>query len=88
MSSVKKSGSGSMEDAERGMFERLIEALSDKHSQLDLNFQRVSLRLPGMQQLGVELNGTVTLSVHMRDLTDQEKETFAAKNPELITEKL
>jgi hypothetical protein len=80
MSAIRKSGDSSMVDAERGMFEGLIEALADKHSQLDLNFQKVSLRLPGMQQIGVELNGTVTVSVHMREMTDQEKEALAAKN--------
>jgi hypothetical protein len=65
---------------EKGLFQGLIEALADKHSQLDLNFQNVSVRIPGMQQMGVELNGTVTLSVHMRDLTDEEKQAFAARN--------
>jgi hypothetical protein len=80
MSGIKKSGDNDIADVEKGLFEGLIEALADKHSQLDLNFQKVSLRLPGMQQIGVELNGTVTLSVHMRELTDQEKEAFAAKN--------
>ncbi|MDH2900407.1 MAG: hypothetical protein PXY39_05500 [archaeon] len=80
MSGIKKSGDNDIAEVEKGLFEGLIEALADKHSQLDLNFQKVSLRLPGMQQLGVELNGTVTLSVHMRELTDQEKEAFAAKN--------
>lgn len=69
-----------MVDAERGLFEGLIEALADKHSQLDLNFQRVSVRIPGMQQIGVELNGMVSLSVHMRDLTNEEKQAFASKN--------
>ena len=67
-------------DAEKGLFEGMIEALADKHSQVDLNFQRVTLRLPGIQELGVDLNGTVTLSVHMRDLTDQEKQALASKN--------
>jgi hypothetical protein len=87
MSGTRRTGDSSMVDAERGMFEGLIEALADKHSQLDLNFQKVSLRLPGMQQLGIELNGTITLSVHMRDLTDQEKEALAARNPALSSSK-
>jgi hypothetical protein len=80
MSSMKKPGESNIAEMEKGLFEGLIEALADKHSQLDLNFQKVSLRLPGMQQIGVELNGTVTLSVHMRELTDQEKEALAAKS--------
>ena len=74
-----------MVDAEKGLLEGLIEALADKHSQVDLNFQRVSVRIPGMQQIGVELNGTVTLSVHMRDLTSEEKQAFASKNVAMIS---
>ena len=80
----KKAGSG-IADVEKGLFEGLIEALADKHSQLDLNFQKVSLRLPGMQQIGVELNGVVSLTVHMRELTDQEKQAFAAKNVAIVS---
>ena len=78
--STKKSGETDVAGVEKNLFEGLIEALADKHSQLDLNFQKVNLRLPGMQQIGIELNGTVTLSVHMRDLTNEEKQALAAKN--------
>ncbi|HZW54902.1 MAG TPA: hypothetical protein VFF30_01285 [Nitrososphaerales archaeon] len=71
---------GSMVAEVEGMLEGLIEALADKHSQLELNFQRVTLRVPGMQQVGVELDGTVTLSVHMRELSSEEKQALSAKN--------
>ncbi|MDG6907820.1 MAG: hypothetical protein JRN20_18775 [Nitrososphaerota archaeon] len=77
MSSAKKSDMVSME---KGMFEGLIDALANKHSQLDLNFQNVSVRMPGMEQIGVQLNGTITLAVHMRELTDEEKRALSAKN--------
>ncbi len=80
--SIKKSD---LADVEKGLLAGLIEALADKHSQVDLNFQKVSLRLPGMQQIGLELNGTVTLSVHMRDLTDQEKQALATKNVAMVS---
>jgi hypothetical protein len=79
MSIARKTGDN-IADMEKGLFEGLIEALADKHSQLDLNFQNVSLRLPGIQQLGVELNGKLTLSVHMREMSEDEKEALAAKN--------
>lgn len=69
---------------QRGLFEGLIEALADKHSQVDVNFQSVSLRVPGMQ-LGLELNGLVTVSVHMRDLTDEEKRSSAARNVSVMS---
>jgi hypothetical protein len=73
-----------MAAAEKTIFEGLIEALAGKHSQLDLNFQKVSLRLPGMQ-MGVELNGVITIAVHMRDLTDQEKQALASKNVAMVS---
>jgi len=63
----------------RGLLEGLFEALADKHSQLDINLQGLSVRLPSTQ-LSVELNGLVTLTVHMRDLTEDEKRASAARN--------
>ena len=78
MSTIRKTGER-IAEAEKGLFEGLVEALANKHSQLDLNFQNVNVRLPGMQQIGVELNGTVTVSVHLREMTDQEREALAAK---------
>ncbi len=87
MSTLRKTGDSDAGNIEKNLFEGLIEALADKHSQLDLNFQRVTVRIPGMQQLGVELNGTLTMSVHMRELTDQEKDAFAAKNVAALASK-
>lgn len=64
-------------DAEVPRGERLgcvrggVEALADKHSQLDGNLQRVDIRIL-QTGMAVELNGLVTLTVHMRDLTDDE----------------
>lgn len=85
--STRKSGEGDIAGVEKNLFEGLIEALADKHSQLDLNFQKVNLSLPGMEQIGVELNGTISLSVHMRDLTSEEKQALAAKNVALAATK-
>ncbi|MDA4111944.1 MAG: hypothetical protein OK439_05355 [Thaumarchaeota archaeon] len=67
-----------MEDT-RGFFDGLITALANKQSEVDVNFQRTSVRFPGMP-VGVEINGTITFSVHMRDLTDEEKDALASKN--------
>ena len=62
----------------------LVEALANKHSQLDINFQKTGVRILGMQQLGIELNGVVTFTVHMRDLTEDEKKASASKNVALM----
>ena len=58
--------------------------MANKHSELDLSFQKVSITLPSLR-MSVELNGTVTVSVHMRDMTEEEKKALAAKNVEMLT---
>lgn len=67
-----------------GMFGEMFEALADKHSQLDVNLQRVSIRFP-QTGMDVELNGLVTLTVHLRELTDDEKRASAAKNVAVLS---
>ncbi len=65
------------------MFEGLIEALADKHSQLDIRLRGLTLKFPGIKE-GIELTGTVSFSVHMRDLTDDEKKALAEHHVSLI----
>lgn len=60
-----------------GLLEGLIEALSDKQSEVDLRLQDVTLAL-GDPRIAIRLSGTVTVSIHMRDLTDSEKDAHAA----------
>ena len=64
---------------ERNLFEGLITALANKQSQVDLTFNRTNLRFPGTS-VGMEINGTISLVVHMRELTDEEKQMLASKN--------
>ena len=73
-----------MSNQEKGIIEDLITALANKHSQVDLNFQKTSVRFPGTP-VSVEVNGTITLSVHMRDLTDEEKQAYVSKNVATLT---
>ena len=73
-----------MAGLEGGMFGELFEALADKHSQLDVNLQRVNIKFP-RTGMDVELNGLVTLTVHMRDLTEDEKKASAAKNVSVMS---
>lgn len=65
------------------MFEGIIEALESKQSQLDITFNRTNLRFPGTS-IGLEINGTISLVVHMRELTDEEKQMLASKNVQNI----
>jgi hypothetical protein len=69
---------------EKGFVSGLFEALANKHSELDLNFQKVTVTLPNVR-MSVELNGIVSVSVHMRDLSEEEKKALAAKNVEMMT---
>lgn len=68
----------SAESIEKGLFEGMISALANKHSELELNFDRTTLRFPTLQ-MSVELSGAITLSVHMRDMSEEEKKALASK---------
>ncbi len=81
--SSNNEGHSDVEGIGKGLVEGLIEALADKHSQLDINFQKTSLRIPGTQAT-CELNGLITLTVHLRDLTDEEKKASASRNVALM----
>ncbi len=67
----------SSEEVTRGLMEGVIEALTDKHSQLDVRLDGLTLSL-GDSRLGLHLSGTLSVSVHMRDLTDAEKEAHSS----------
>ena len=74
MESMSKPG-----EMEKSVFEGVITALANKQSQVDLTFQRMSLRFPGTS-VSMEISGTISLVVHMRELTDEEKKVLASKN--------
>ncbi len=67
------------EDTEKNLFEGLITTLANKQSQVDLTFQRTNVRFPGTS-FSVEINGTISMVVHMRELTDEEKNALVSKN--------
>ena len=67
------------EGVSKGLMEGVIEALTDKHSQLDLRLKGLTLSL-GDSRLAVRLSGDVTVAVHLRDLTEEEKAAHAASN--------
>ncbi|MHB1434647.1 MAG: hypothetical protein ACYCPN_00395 [Thermoplasmata archaeon] len=64
-------------DLTKGMVEGAIEALVDKHSQLELQLDEIRVHLPGTR-FAIELNGRMTVSVHMRQMTDTERQALAA----------
>ena len=66
-------------DVEKSLLGGIIEALSDKHSQLDINLQGMSVRFPTIG-MSVECSGLITLTAHLRDITEDEKKATASKN--------
>ena len=63
----------------RGLFEGIIDALEDKHSQVDLRLEGLTLSF-GDSRLALRLSGTVSVAVHLRELTDEEKSAHASHN--------
>ena len=72
------------ENAEKSIIEGVLEALSDKHSELDINLQGMSIRLPGLG-MSVECNGHIALTAHVRDITEDEKKASASRNVSLMS---
>lgn len=61
----------------------LVEALSDRRGELDIRLEHLSLRIPMVPE-SIELNGQVSVSLHLRDLSDKEKSARAAKEIRLL----
>jgi hypothetical protein len=76
--------SRSAAEVERSVFEGILDTLSNKHSQFDINLQGMSVRLPNIGMI-LDLNGHVTVTCHFRDMTDDEKKASAARNVALMS---
>ncbi|HKN06542.1 MAG TPA: hypothetical protein VJ021_02905 [Thermoplasmata archaeon] len=61
----------------------MVEALSDRQGELDIRLEHLSLHLPMIPE-SLELNGQITVSLHLRDLSDKEKAARAAKEIRLL----
>ncbi|HTS32924.1 MAG TPA: hypothetical protein VMI55_03170 [Thermoplasmata archaeon] len=59
-------------------FEDWINALANRHGRIDVRLEEFSLKLPYIPE-SVQLNGTLSISFHMRELSDKEKEAHIAK---------
>ena len=68
----------------KGPYQGLVEAIEDKYTEFDINLQGVNVKLP-RSGISLELNGLVTLTVHMRELTEDEKRASAAKNVSVMS---
>ncbi len=63
----------------RNMFVSMIEALSDKHGQMDLRFEDLTLSAGGTG-MSVTMSGTITVQAHMRELADEERAAHVQHN--------
>jgi hypothetical protein len=70
---------GDTEQLSKGLVEGIIDALTDKHSQVDLRLRGLALSL-GDSSLALKLSGDVSVAVHLRELTSEEKAAHAASN--------
>jgi hypothetical protein len=68
-----------VKEANPGLVGGLFAAMIDRHGQVDIRLQKVNVSVPG-SALGLELNGTVTVTVHLRDLTPVEKQAHVESN--------
>lgn len=59
-------------------FQEWMDALANRRGEVDLRLDHVALKLPWIPE-AVEVNGTVSLTFHMRELTEKEREARAAK---------
>ena len=71
-------------EVEKSLIEGVLETLSDKHSQFDINLQGMSVRLPNFG-MTVDLDGLVTVTCHIRDMTEDEKKASVARNVALMS---
>jgi hypothetical protein len=60
------------------LMESLIQALEGKQSEISLNFNRTTIGIPRLRTF-MEVNGSISLTVHMREMTDSEKEAYAER---------
>ncbi|MEM0129213.1 MAG: hypothetical protein QXG65_03505 [Thermoplasmata archaeon] len=67
------------EEIGKGLVEGAIDALTNKHSQLDLHLRGLTVSM-GDKRLALHISGDVTVAVHMRELTDEERSAHAAAN--------
>jgi len=67
------------------LFQDFVQAIADRHGEVDIRLEHLQLRLPLLRE-SVELNGTITVSVHMRQLTEKEKQARVAREIRVLSQ--
>ena len=63
---------------ESNRFQDFVQAIADRRGELDIRLEHLTLRLPIIRD-NIELNGMISVSVHLRDLSEKEKAARVAK---------
>jgi hypothetical protein len=58
-------------------FVEMVEALSNRHGQVDIRLERFSVKLPFGGE--IELTGAMSVSVHLRELTERERKAHEGR---------
>ncbi len=83
--SESMSGDTETDRAHPNPFADLLDAVRDRHGQIELELDRVSLKLPLLPD-PVEVSGTVIVSMHVRDLSEKEKNAHVARRVRRLSE--
>ncbi|MCI4365666.1 MAG: hypothetical protein L3K10_06370 [Thermoplasmata archaeon] len=65
------------------LFQDWVNAMSNQYGEVDVRLEDISVKLPFIPE-AVRLNGTVTLSFHLRELSAKEKDARVAKEVRLL----
>ncbi len=60
----------------------LVEAIANRQGEVDLRLDHLTLRLPMLKE-AIEVNGALSISMHLRELTEKERSARAAKEVRL-----
>jgi hypothetical protein len=60
------------------VFEEMMRALAGRQGEMELRLDRVKVRLPLLRE-HVEVSGSITITAHVRDLSDKERGAYASR---------
>jgi hypothetical protein len=61
------------------LFQDWVDAMSNQYGEVDVRLESITFKLPFIPE-PVEVNGTVSLSFHLRELSGKEKDARVAKH--------
>jgi hypothetical protein len=65
-------------------FHDFVQAIADRHGEVDIRLDHVQFRLPLVRE-AFEVNGTISVSVSVRQLTDKEKQARVARELRVLS---